>query len=687
MMESKSLRLEFVIDDPAMPPDTFMVADFTGNETISQPFRFEVNLVSYEPALSLTDVANKPATLEIYRGDEQLVFHGQVAHFDQGVHVGDRYGYTAVLVPKLWFLSMYFQSRIFRDLTAPEIIEKVLKDAGFSSNDYAMLLQDSGVFPTREYCVQYQETDLNFINRLSEEEGLRYYFDMSEDKVFFSDKPIADSPFIPGDAPLVFNPGGGLEAAAEAVRDFGCREQIVAGKVVLKDYNYRTPEELLESESQLNTEMPGLHYEFGQHFKTIAEGDRLAKMRNEEIECRRRVLWGESGYVGMRAGHLFTLEQHFRDDFNEDYLLTTIEHHGTQGASVPGLGNTSAVGSAPYLCHFRCVRTDKMYRPPRLTPTPRIPGIMSGRIETTGGDYAHIDELGRYKTKMYFDRAETEDAEATHWIREKQDYSGPEYGYHFPHHKDTEAVWACVDGDPDRPMMLGTGPNPSNKSPVINDNHWQNVLRTWSGNQMIMDDKVDEEWIQINTPAENVVRLDDKDDYILASTTNKHQVLLDDKNRLILVQTTDGHFLKMDDENKKITLQSKDGHYMFIDDENEMISIADKDTKHHFTIDIANKKMTIETVDGDIDILAEEGHIEIRAKTLHTETTGDTTHQAANIHANAGGEHTIEATKITQTASAEYAESAPKIASNADATNDVTAGATTTIKGGMVMIN
>jgi type VI secretion system secreted protein VgrG len=153
MMESKSLRLEFVIDDPAMPPDTFMVADFTGNETISQPFRFEVNLVSYEPALSLTDVANKPATLEIYRGDEQLVFHGQVAHFDQGVHVGDRYGYTAVLVPKLWFLSMYFQSRIFRDLTAPEIIEKVLKDAGFSSNDYAMLLQDSGVFPTREYCV------------------------------------------------------------------------------------------------------------------------------------------------------------------------------------------------------------------------------------------------------------------------------------------------------------------------------------------------------------------------------------------------------------------------------------------------------------------------------------------------------------------------------------------------------
>ncbi|HMB94061.1 MAG TPA: type VI secretion system tip protein TssI/VgrG [Rhodothermales bacterium] len=694
MSTTADLQFEFVIDDPAFPADTFQVASFDGFEQVNQTFQFSVDLVSYDSDLSLSEIAFKPATLEVYRDTQQLIFHGLVAHFEQGPHVGDRYGYRVVFVPPMWFLSLYFNSRIFLDRTVPEIIEEVLQEVGFTGQHYEMRL--NATYPTREYLAQYQETDLNFVCRLCEREGIRFSFHADDGKIIFSDEPTSESNLI--EQVLTYNPGGGLEASAEAVRTFTSQERITSDEMSLRDYNYRIASathevlEAAEGSIQLAEGSPWQgdwlkHYEYGLHHQDQGNTDRLTTVRLEGIVCQRQMMRGTSGYVGLRVGHIMTVEDHFRDELNGDFFLTRITHRGTQAASVPGLMGGEAEDTDAYLNEFECISAEVQYRPPRITPVPKVNGIMTGVIESAGGDYAHLDEEGRYRVRMHFDKGTAQTAEASHWIRMKQAYSGPEYGMHFPNHKGTEMVWACVDGDPDRPMALGTSPNPSQKTPVTSENKWQNILRTWSGNQMIMDDKIDEEWIQINTPAENVLRLDDKDDYILASTTNKHQVLLDDKNRLILVQTTDGHFLKMDDENKKITLQSKDGHYMFIDDENEMISIADKDTKHHFTIDIANKKLTIQTVDGDIDILAEQGHIEIRAETLHTETTEDTTHQAANIHSTAGGDFTVEATNIKHKASAEYTEKAPSIKSNADALSELTGGALVDIKGMMVKIN
>jgi len=686
---TQTLKLEFVIDDASIAPDTFLVVDFAGEERISRPFRFEVNAVSFDPNLTLADVANKPATLEVYRDDEQLIFHGYVARFEQGPYVADRYTYTAVLVPLFWYLSLRFQSRIFRDLKAPEIIKKVLDDAGFQSSQYSLDNVAMGDYPVREYCVQYEETDLDFIQRLAEHEGIRYYFE--GEKVVFSDKPSGDDsvPKIAGGAALVYNPGGGLQAAAEAVRKFNCREQLVRGKHIVKDHNYRDPETLLEKEMQLNADMPGVHYEYGLHFKDIGEAERLLQVRNEETECQRRVMWGETGYVGMYAGHKMTMEQHLRDELNGEYLLVSVRHEGTQAASVPGLMGESAKGTNVYTNTFTTIPTDVMYRPPRETRVPRIPGIMTGRIEKPGGDYAHIDEEGRYRSRMHFDRELSETAEATHPIRMKQAYSGPGYGIHFPNHAETEMVWACIDGNPDRPMALGTAPNPTQKSPVVAENKNQNIIKTWSGNQMIMLDEKDKEQILIHTPAKNAMLLDDMNDRVYLITTNAHEFIMDDKNRLIVLRTTDGHFLEMNDAEEKITLQSKKGHYLTINDKDDIITIADKDKKHTFTLDIASEVVIVKTVSGDMKVHAEAGNIHMKAASLDVETTGDMTFKAGgNITIEAGGNLEMSAgMNVTSEAGLNHDTKGLQVTSEASTMNTVKGSAVTTVESsGMVEI-
>jgi type VI secretion system secreted protein VgrG len=379
-----------------------------------------------------------------------------------------------------------------------DIVAQVLQDAGFGADDFRFAL--SGSYKPREYCVQYRETDLNFISRLLEFEGISFFFDHGDDHetlVITDDR--TEYPFIDGESNLSYHSGAGLlpHANAETVRQFICREKIVTGKVVLKDYNYRTPETTLRAESQLNADMPGLYYEYGQHFKDNSEGARLAMVRNEEIECNRRVMTGQSDCVGLCSGFRFSLQDHYRSDLNGDYLLTQISHFGSQGAGFAA--PMGGVESPTYRNEFICIPAEVQYRPSRITPEPRIPGIMTAKIETAGGDYAHIDELGRYKVKMPFDVSDRNGATASRALRMAQPYSGANYGVHFPNRANAEMVWACIDGNVDRPLGLSTVPNPSNLSPAVAFNKAQCVIRTAGQNELTFDDMIGSENIYLHS--------------------------------------------------------------------------------------------------------------------------------------------------------------------------------------------
>ena len=490
LIASNQSRFEF--ETAGLAADSVRVSEFTGVEEVSRPFRFVVQLASKDGELDLDAVIGKPATLVLLRHDgEPSPIHGVIADFQQRAFTTGNYAYEATLVPRLWLLSLNHQCRVFQNMTADAIVTEVLKQAGFGVRDYRFSLRTS--LPTREYCVQYRETDLNFIQRLLEHEGVYYFFEHpasgGEVVVFTDDR--AESPDIEGSRAIEFHPGAGLVTAEEAdfVREFTAQRQLVSGTVILKDYNYRTPETHLLANAKLGSApMPGTYYDYGAHFKDMKDGERLARVRTEEFDARRRLFHGESTSPALRVGHVFGLTKHFRNDFNADYLLTRVEHEGSQGRAF-GIGLDTKTRPS-YRSRFTSILAATQMRPARETPIPRLSGIITARLETGGGDYAYIDDQGRYRVKLPFDLSGVTNGTASRAIRMAQPYTGANYGMHFPNRADTEMVLACVDGDVDRPMGLSTIPNPSNTSPSVAANKAQCVIRSAGQNELTLDDTI-----------------------------------------------------------------------------------------------------------------------------------------------------------------------------------------------------
>ena len=502
------LSARYVFRAGGLPDDLLAVVDFTGDDPVSQPFRFVVNLVSTDPDIAFDDVVNEKASLVMLRGDDRAPVHGIVTDFQQGrkvsITLGDRYLYRAVLVPRLQRLAYSHQSRIFQNLTVQEIVAKVLAESDLAGSDVQFKLQ--GSYSPREYCTQYKETDLDFVQRLLEYEGIRYHFEHgdSAETLVITDDPQAAPP-VAGDDTLVYHVGGGLAAAetAETVREFVTHQRVVTGRVVLKDYNYRTPGSPIQTESQLNGDMPGVFYDYGIHVKDAGEGARLAKVRNEEIECQREQMVGASDCLRFRAGAVFSLTEHYREGMNQSYLLTSVRHAGRQPDASPFITGDAEVPE--YTNDFVCVPATAPYRPPRLTPEPKIPGVMTAMVESGGGDYAYLDDQGRYRVRMPFDRSEAGAAQGSKAIRLAQPYSGPDYGMHFPVHKGAEMVFACVDGDVDRPLGLSTVPNPAQGSPVSSENRTMNRIVTASDNRIEIEDEKGSERIKLYSPTGNSI--------------------------------------------------------------------------------------------------------------------------------------------------------------------------------------
>ncbi len=491
---------------PSLAPDTFNVVGFRGEEAISRPFRFELDLSSSDPDVLASDVVAEKATLTV--GTRAV--NGVVAEFEYlGSTAGGEHAYRAVLVPRLWLLSLRFDSQIFFALTPPDLIRKVLEEGGLSGP--AVKFDLGGSYTEREFYTQYTETDLDFVQRIAEHHGIAYRFEHADGEdtvVFFDQSP--NVPPIGDERDLRFEPDGSLQEPGASVVYFTSREHLVTGQVMVKDYNYRTPETALLSESNIRPESPGLYYEYGTHHKDKAEGDRIALVRNQEIEAGRRTFRGRSAHVQVQPGYALTISNHVRSSLNADYLVTEVRSRGDHRFHI-GMADTPE--AHVYENEFVCIPLAVTYRPPRVTPVPKVPGIMTARIESAGGDYAYLDEEGRYRAKMHFDLSDASGGEATRPIRMNQPYSGPGYGIHFPNHADTEIIWACVNGDPDRPLALGTSPNPSNGSPVTSANKAHNTIRTMGQNELTMDDTIGRENIYMHATYDHHVVVNHDEDF------------------------------------------------------------------------------------------------------------------------------------------------------------------------------
>lgn len=658
-----------------LPEDTVRVFSFQGEENISRLFKYRIELISDDPEIDPNSILNQKATFVMNRGDEDPVkVHGIISHFEQRGRTPKYISYYAELVPRMWRLNLSNSCRVFQKMDIEKVVKEILKDSGFSGDDYDFKLKDS--YPEMEYIAQYRESDFDFVNRRLEHFGIFYYFDHSGDSdvVIFTDSND-NLPAIEQTEDIFYNPNKDPLSQKATITEIACQARVVTGLVRLKDYNYRSPSIDLMVESQIDPEAPGTFYDYGDHYKDNTEGNFLAKVRNQELLAGSKIFKGKSDCRLFQAGCTFKMDKHYRDDWNEqEFVLTKVISRGTQRNLFAVLPDAREI-IPTFENNFEAIPADIDYRPPGITPIPKIPGIMSAKLESGAGDeYAFVDNKGEYKMKVPFDLSDKGNGEASRPVRLVQPYSGPGYGVHFPNHADAEIVWSCVDGNVDRPIGLGTVPNPSQASPVVVDNKSQSIIRTAAGNEIVLDDKTNEAQIGITTPDANKMLFDDKDDKIELMTTEKHKVTFDDKNKNITIKTKDGHLLIMDDKNTKITVQSKNGHRISINDASggENITLVDKDKKNTFVIDITNNKLVIKTDDGSIDMHAPNGTVDIKAKTFNLETSADTTIKAdANIKVEAVGDYSLKAGgNLEEEASGDFSMKGTNVKSEASMDHD-----------------
>ncbi len=502
MSDAFTQRLEFAVDGTAS--DLFSVFRISGREAISELFRFEVLAVADSCDIEIDRLAGKQATLTIGRLGQTRRIHGIVAEIElQDITPQGQFVYRATLVPRLQRLAMSRQNQVHgtttpvsvRDVLGHELTAGPLKGVPASAVTGRLGLDDFELrltheYPKREYIVQHEETDLAFISRLCEHYGIFYFFthDAGRDIVVFGDSRVA-FPAAGGPGAVAFRSASGLSNATDAaVFRFTGRSAMVPSTVCMRDYNYRLPNLTLDADETVDPHGHGVVVDYGSHFRTPQEGRDLARVRAQELAGRKRVFQGASDSVHMAAGTVFDLSDHFCDRYDGSYLLTWVEHEATQ--ALPGIaGFRDAEHVTGYRNRFECLPKSVEFRPARTTPKPRMAGLTNAVVDAAGsGQRAEIDASGRYKIRQYFDQRGEADGQSSHSMRKAEPYGGANTGMHFPLLKGTEVILACVNGDPDRPVIVGAMQNEAHPSIVNAHSNTRNRIRTTSGTLFEIDD-------------------------------------------------------------------------------------------------------------------------------------------------------------------------------------------------------
>ena len=467
--------------------DKLLLAGFTGHEAISRLFSFHLDLLSESlQAIKFSDIVGKSVTISVRQSDNSMrYFNGLVNRFAQsGVDARFQH-YQMEMVAWPWKLTRYADCKIFHKKAVNEIIEQVFKDRKFT--DYSFSLQ--GTYSPIEYCVQYRETDFNFISRLMEQNGIFYFFqhEMGKHTMVIADSPSAHDA-CPGQDSAGFNLAGGGLDAEDVVNSWNLEQELRSGKYTLTDYNFTTPStNLLVNEPTIVSVGDNADceiFDYPGDFGTKADGTKFAKLRMQEEETSHLVAHGASSCRAFTSGYKFALKDHPQGAMNATYVLTEIQHV----ASVGGTYVTGIEGGETYSNHFTCIPVSVPFRPPRLTPKPFVQGPQtavvvgksddtSGADEDDGGDGEEIwvDKYGRVTVKFPWDRA----GACSCRVRVSQGWAGEGWGAIAIPRVGQEVIVSFLEGDPDRPIITGRVYNASQTVPYsLPDNQTRSTFMT-----------------------------------------------------------------------------------------------------------------------------------------------------------------------------------------------------------------
>jgi len=478
--------------------DSLLLRGFTGSEAISQLFHFDLDLLSENESIKFQDLVGKNVTLRIFDAEgAERHWNGFISRFSQGSQDRRLAEYRAQMVPWLWFLTRTSDCRIFQNQPVPDIIQKIFKDLGFQ--DFELRLY--GDFTPREYCVQYRETDFNFVSRLMEEEGIFYYFRHEEKKhilVLANDPAAHDA--CPGQETARYDFRGGAINYEDVVTEWYYQEEFRTGAWAQTDYNFETPGTSLAV--TVAGKNPFEIYEYPGEYRVRAEGDKLARIRLQEQTTPCMVSHGGSGCRHFSCGFQFGLKDHYRKDLNQKYLLTAIRHVASQN----DYGTGSEGGDElSYRNSFECIPLSTPYRPPRMTPQPFMQGCQTAVVVGPAGEEIHTDKYGRVKVQFHWDREGKRDENSSCWVRVSHPWAGQGYGSVSIPRIGQEVIVDFLEGDPDQPIIIGRVYNaeqmPPNGLPSAGMVSGVKSNSTPGGggyNEMSMDDTKGKEKITVN---------------------------------------------------------------------------------------------------------------------------------------------------------------------------------------------
>lgn len=424
------------------------------NERLGTLFEYDLEVLSDDPAVKPSDLLGKSVTVRLHLPDDSYrYFNGFVSRFG---HYGtiDKFPYYRLsLRPWLWFLTRNTDCRIFQRKSVPDIVKDVMREKGFS--DFKEEL--SGNYRTRDYCVQYRESDFNFISRLLEEEGIYYFFKHEDGKhtLVLADSLGAHSS-VSGYADIpYFDPGNPERRKRDHIFEWSFRQEVQPGKFTLTDYDFTKPKADLQVKSSVQRDHAHADYECydypGEYVET-GDGDGYVRCRIEELHAGFEQGSGKGNARGLATGALCKLTDHPRDDQNRDYLVTSAEY---QLKSDQYFAVGSGTDEDIFHCAFTAIEQNTPFRPPRSTNKPIVQGPQTAVVVGPSGDEIYTDQYGRVKVQFHWDRLGKKDQDSSCWVRVSHPWAGKNWGMIAIPRIGQEVVVDFLEGDPDQPIITG----------------------------------------------------------------------------------------------------------------------------------------------------------------------------------------------------------------------------------------
>lgn len=695
-MTSSEVHFDFEISGAEA---NFRVLSYSGTESISQLFRFDLFVTTEYSNLDLQKIVGRPAVLSIGTGNDLRHVSGMVSRFWWVGESGELSAYYAEVVPVHWTLWHRNDCRIFQNVSVPEILHEVMEAANIPADGYDMEMLRKKHAP-REYCVQYQESDFNFMSRLMEEEGIFYFFRHEYDDATRRGRHVmvlGDDPSchvaIAGDPDVVYNEASAQVPAEEYIYEYQYGYQTRPGEVTLCDYNYLRPDLDLKA-SASGSAFPHLsvyHYPGG--FNDQEEGAEQARLRLEELQATTRMGSGKSVCCRLIPGYFFNLKDHPRKSFNEEYMVLSVTQNGAQRdvSSESQMGDFEKIvnqilGYVPlpaigpfsimeiydnlkkgidmltgkdqdkvyyYGNQFNCIPLNTPFHPPRQTAKPVVKGPQTANVVASKDEKAQMDDLGRVKVKFHWDRArQSDDFKRSCYIRMAYSYAGGDHGIQFPPLAGDEVVVDFIDGNPDKPLITGTVYNGLNRPPLKPEEKIENIILTPYQHRLLFSDRTAA--VTLNTGGgETILLMDGEEgsDYgrqIKLSTSDDHSVHLAKGAKVsgIQITTQQGQKMAMWDEPhpEGILLEDKTELLKLQFNSQDSTILLKNKSGQSIVIDCNSGQVSIQG--GGVQVVGGQVDVDGSSK-VKVSSGGQVEIQAPNIEATGAGSIKLSAPDIT----------------------------------------